>query len=1311
VRLLGNGHYAVMLTDAGTGYSHWRDLAITRWREDPTCDDWGSHLLLRDVDSGALWSAGGQPFGGDWPATPLDAGRATFTWTDGMLDTQLDVAVAADCDAEVRRITLHNHGAATRTIELTSYAELVLGSAAGDNGHPAFSKLFVQTQWSAAEGVLLATRRRRAPDEADIWAAHCVATDAASDGEGSADGVQYETDRMRFLGRGRSLRNARSLQAGVMLSNTVGCVLDPVFSLRKRMRIEPGASVQVRFWTLVAGTREAALALAGIVRAPGACERAFAGAQAHALATQSRFGLDAVEAEAAAQLMAPLLYADSAWRSPADLLARAQGGAPVLWGCGISGDRPIVLLHIDATAHLERVQALLRAQRLWRSNWLGVDLVLLNTASEADVEALQAALEALRDAQPRQLQEDGEGAGAAVFVLRNDRIDAVLRDGLAMAARVVMDATSAGWTPVDRTAERGVAVAAEPAITPATTQRSAPTPASFERADTISRASAAQDVLEFDNGVGGFSGDGREYTIVLDGDACTPAPWVNVIANPDFGCMVSAEGGGYSWAVNSQQNALTPWPNDPVTDAPHDMLYLRDDDSGVLWSATAAPIRVPETTYRTTHGKGWTRFAHTAHDIEVELLQTVPIDDAVKVSRLRLHNRGAGTRRLSVTGYVQWALGPNGAVTAPFVVTERDDATGALFARNAWRVEHGERIAFIDLGGAQRSCTGDRMEFLGRCGAVDLPAALQGDVLSGRVGAGLDPCGALQTQVELAPGAQVEVRFVLGDAASRDAARTLVEKYRTADIDAILARVAGLWEGVLGTVQVRTPDRAMDVLLNHWLLYQTLACRVWARTAYYQASGAYGFRDQLQDVMALCVARPDVARAQLLRSAARQFVEGDVQHWWLPPSGQGIRTRMTDDRLWLAYVAAHYIDVSGDAELLDESVPFIEGPPLEAAQHEAFFQPTLSAERASVYEHGARAIDVSLTLGAHGLPLIGTGDWNDGMNRVGEQGRGESVWLAWFLIATIEAYAGFAEARGEHARVARWRQCVDKVRVALETTGWDGAWYRRGYYDDGAPLGSAESRACRIDAIAQSWSALAGGDAAHVAQAMDAVDTHLIDRDDKLALLFTPPFEKPAALDRNNDGEGREHEHDPGYIAGYPPGVRENGGQYTHGSTWAVFAFAQLGQAERAMDLFAILNPIRHTDSAERIARYKVEPYVACADVYSVAPHVGRGGWTWYTGSAGWVYRAGLEAILGFRVQGDALLLAPCIPASWPGFEITYRYRSSEYRIEVDNSRRAGHGVLDVELDGQALPVDPCRVPLCDDGGVHQVKLTLGWVG
>lgn len=1284
VALLGNGRYTVMLTEAGSGYSRWRDLAVTRWREDPTRDHWGSYVLLRDVDSDACWSASPQPFGAQADAgqANLEDGCARFVQRSATLTTTLEVAVAADHDMELRRLTLRNTGTAPRTIELTSYAELVLGPAAADAGHPAFSKLFVQTHWQAQDGALLATRRKRAPAEPDIWAAHCIVCDA----EHCMDaGVEYETDRARFLGRGNGLAQALAMQPGVALSNTVGTVLDPVFSLRSRVRVAAGESVQVDFWTAVADSREAVLAQVRAIRNADAGDRAIAGAPALATAARARSQLDAAQAQVCQDLLAPLLYADARWRAQPDSLRRGRGGAPVLWSKGISGDRPVVLLRIAHMDGLDRVQTLLRGQDCWRRHWLGVDVVVLNTASGADAKALQLRLESMQEAREAllngEVEGEVEGARSQVFILRQDAIDQALADGLATVARVVLDAGSTGWAPREHAAvacrER------KPEIVPTQNR-----PVDDE--GTQAGASA-----EFDNGLGVFTAQGRDYTITLADGRCTPMPWINVVANPDFGFTVSAEGGGYAWSVNSQKNTLTPWRNDPVGDAPTEVLYLRDEDSGELWSATPAPIRVPGTVYQATHGKGWTRFRHEAHGIEVDLLQSVPVDDPVKLSRLRLRNRSGRTRHLSLTGHVEWALGGNGETSAPFVVTEQDDATGALFARNAWRAEFGDRVAFIDLGGMQTACSGDRTGFLGRYGSCRAPLALRGGPWPGRVGAGLDPCGALQTRVRLEAGAEVELVFMLGEAASAAEAQALVRRHRTAGPEGIRDAIAGQWEDVLDVVQVRTPDRSLDILLNDWLLYQALACRIWGRTAGYQSSGAYGFRDQLQDVMSLCVARPDLARAHLLRSARRQFVEGDVQHWWLPPSGKGLRTRMSDDRLWLPYVAAHYVTSSGDTAVLDERVPFIAGAPLEEGQEDAFFEPATSDEVASLYEHGARAIDVSLALGAHDLPLIGTGDWNDGMNRVGEQGRGESTWLAWFLIATINAYAGFAEARGEHARLARWSRCRETMRTALEKAGWDGAWYRRGYYDDGTPLGSSQSDECRIDAIAQSWSAMVeGANPDHVAQAMESSNAMLVREDDGVAPLFTPPFDKA--------------EQDPGYIKGYPPGLRENGGQYTHGAIWSVFAFARLGQGDRAGRLFSILNPIRHAATADAVVRYKVEPYVACADVYSVPPHVGRGGWTWYTGSAAWLYRAGLEAILGFRLQGDTLLLDPCIPASWPGFDIAYRHGSARYEIRVDNPLRAQGGVAASELDGEPVTGDLHRIVLRDDGATHRWKLTLG---
>lgn len=1298
--LLSNGRYTVMITGVGSGYSQWGGLAVTRWREDPTRDPWGSYIMLRDRESGLSWSAGLQPCAArpDAWQSAMEDGVFRMERRDGHLTTTVQVAVAADCDAELRRITLVNAGDQSRDVELTSYAELVLGSAAGDAAHPSFSKMFVQTEWLDA-GILLATRRLRESGEPQTWAAHF----AIVEGQDKTT-HEYESDRARFLGRGRTLRNAAAMQDGVSLSNTAGSVLDPVFSLRRRVSVDPGASVHIAFWTCVGASREEVLALTQRL-SKGAdhsqqCEQTLAAAASEAKKQRERFDIDDASGVQSRKLVSPLLYADAAWRAPAQQIERGDGGQPSLWPLGISGDRPIVLLHVSGTADLSHVHQLLRIQRYLHWQGLGTDVVVLNGEIAGNGDALHESIASILKAQTVRLEADAKEVerepAAAAFVVRSDQVGRAQCDNLATAARVVLDADTGG---LDRRISED--------------QRPRPSE-SHSREDVQHVAHAGPGVesqpaaarvripgVEFDNTYGGFTDEGRQYTTRLEGTRCTPAPWTNVIANPDFGFMATAEGGGHTFSGTSQLNPLTPWPNDPVSDVPSEVLYLRDLDSGELWSATPAPIRVPTAVYTTTHGKGWTRYTHAAHELEVELLQCVPTDDPIKLSRLRIKNPSDSSRRLSVTAYIEWALGPNGKVLAPYVVTSRDDETGAVFARNRWRAEFADRVAYADLGGKQTSWTGDRCEFLGRLGAVDAPAALLGgEELSGRLGAALDPCAALQTDITLAPGEQVELLFLLGDAASTLQAQQLIGSYRDLDFESVLADVTALWDDVLNDVQVQTPDRAMDILLNDWLLYQTLSCRMWARTAYYQSSGAYGFRDQLQDVTALCITRPDIAREQLVRAAARQFVEGDVQHWWLPPSGQGIRTRMTDDRIWLPFVAMHYMDTTGDTAVLDVDLPFLDGPPLEEGQNESFFLPTVSDKHGSLYEHCALALDVSLSLGPHDLPLIGTGDWNDGMNRVGEQGKGESIWLAWFLLDTIQRFAPIAETRGDHDRVARWRECAATVKAALETAGWDGDWYRRAYYDDGTALGSHTSEECRIDTIAQSWSVISGiGDPVHAAQAMASVDKHLVDRKNKVAMLFTPAFDKST--------------HDPGYIKGYLPGIRENGGQYTHGSLWSIFAWAKLGDGDKAGELFDIFNPIHHSRTARASEHYKVEPYVSCADVYSVDELAGRGGWTWYTGSGGWLYRAGLEAVLGFNLRGDHLLLDPCIPASWPGFDISYRHGSSRYVIEVENPYGVSHGVAKAELDGVAVQSVDSRqrgasILLVDDGGKHHVRVQMG---
>ena len=1289
--LLSNGSYAVMMTAAGSGYSRWGDLAITRWREDATRDDSGSYIFLRDTLSGAVWSGGFQPTGAepDEYAVDFNEDRVRIARRDGNLTTTLEVLVSAEDDAEVRRVSISNAGSRARDIEITSYSELALGPQGADVAHPTFAKLFVETEYLADFGAILATRRKRSPSEPEIWAAHLSVANGEAVGKPA-----FETDRARFFGRGHGVSAPIAMLDARPLTNSVGAVLDPIFALRRRVRIAAGATVRVDFWTMAAGTRAALLDCIDKHRDAAAYERATTLAWTQAQVQLHHLGVNPGEAGLFQRLASHVIFAGRDLRPSSDVIRHGSGPQSGLWSQGISGDLPIVLLRIAEIESLSVARQALQAHEYWRMKQLAVDLVILNERKSSYVQDLHVAIETLVRASQSRPAPGIDPRLGRVVVLRADLIAAETRSLLVSTARVVLVAQQGSLSDqLDRIANP---------IEPTRPIKEAP----VARPERLAALRAPE--LEFFNGLGGFAAGGKEYVTILGPGQSTPAPWINVIANPSFGFQTATEGSGYTWSADSRENQLTPWSNDPVSDPPGEVFYVRDDKTGEVWSPTAIPIREASATYVARHGRGYSRFEHTGHGISANLLQYVPIEGSIKISRLRLTNKSNLTRHLSVTAYVEWVLGASRSATLAFIETEIDATTGAIFARNPMNPAFGSRVAFADMRGAQCDWTGDRREFIGRNRTLANPAALaSASPLSNTVGAALDPCAAMRAKLELQPGSVAEVVFFLGAAATREDASAAILAIRAADLDALEADIARAWDETLSAIEVKTPDRAMDLMLNGWLLYQTLACRIWARSAFYQASGAYGFRDQLQDGMALAAVRPDLTREHLLRAAARQFAEGDVQHWWLPHSGQGVRTRISDDRAWLAYTVAQYIETTNDTLVLDEFIPFLEGARLEAGETDRFFEPTVSRESATLFEHCAVALDASLAVGRHGLPLIGTGDWNDGMNRVGEKGEGESVWLGWFLHAALTAFAPLALARDETKRAETWTAHADALKAAIEREAWDGEWYRRGYFDDGALLGSAADDECRIDSIAQSWAVLSGaGTQDRAARAMASLDKQLIRREDGLALLFAPPFDKTT--------------HDPGYIKGYPPGVRENGGQYTHAAAWSVMAFAALGEGDKAAELFSLLNPINHSRTRADAYRYKVEPYVVCADIYSTAPHVGRGGWTWYTGSAGWLQRAGVESLLGLRLRGAFLSVDPCIPKAWDKYEATVKYRTARYSISVENPNGVCRGVAFAEVDGVGIferPLlvallevsgRPLLVALVDDGGRHQVNVRLG---
>ena len=1295
VHLLSNGSYNVLLSNMGGGYSSWRDIDLTRWQPDGVMDPWGTWIYIQELSEdprkeGRLWSASYQPIPGDSEDMQVTyfAHMAVFRRTENGIISTMQVTVAPDDPVEIRRIHLHNNNDDSRNLRLTSYGEVILATQAADSSHPAFNKLFIESEFVPELNLQIFTRRLRSNQESPIFMGHMLVV------EGSHAAVQHEADRDRFIGRGRSLHHPAALSSEQYLSGTTGATLDPIFALGQEIDLNPHESADLAYLTFAADSREAILALANRYRSWTLVERSFHQAN---IAAQTWLGKQEITSQTfqdTLQLLSALIYSFKAVRASHEIIAANRLGQPGLWRFGISGDYPILLISVDDPKQIELVREALQVYKYLRSRRFMMDVVILNrqqTDYGAELNGLLYRLVSKVNG------EDSLNQRGGIYILYSDQMGSEERILLQTAARVLLKGANGSL---------GIQL-------PGYSLPVHHLPTFIPTRQAASKANAARiphtyplegkEAPGFHNGYGGFSPDGREYIIDwnasslkkagLPPNKMTPAPWVNVIGYPGFGFMVSESGSQSTWAVNSGENRLTPWSNDPVRDPTGEALYLRDEETGEIWTPTPLPSGSDQP-YRVTHGAGYTIFEHNSHGLRQYLTLFASPEDPVKIIHLKVENTLAHTRRITATQYVEWVLGTTHAASMDYIIPEYDAALECLLASNPYNAEFGTRVAFLIASKSIHGLTADRAEFLGRGGNPAYPAALYRLGLETRITPGEDPCAVLQLHLDLLPGASEEIYFVLGQGTDKEHALELAGKYHhPTQISTAFERTHIFWDQMLDTVQVKTPEPATDLILNRWMLYQTLSCRIWGRTGFYQSSGAFGFRDQLQDVLALLPIDPAITRSQILNAARHQFEDGDVLHWWHPPSGRGVRTRFSDDLLWLPYVTALYIEATGDQGILDEKIPFRTAPQLTEGEDERYNVYPPSEEAFPLMEHCLRAIKKGSTIGPHGLPLIGTGDWNDGMNHVGKNGQGESVWLAWFLCDVLNRFAPICDRYGKAETGKRYIALAKQYAESVELSSWDGAWYKRAYFDDGTPLGSNQGAECKIDSIAQSWAVISGaGDKQRSILAMQSLLDRLVRPADRLMLLFTPPFDKTPL--------------DPGYIKGYLPGIRENGGQYTHAATWTAWAFTRLGDGKQAGELFDLLNPIFQSDSEEKASVYRVEPYVICADIYSAAPYVRRGGWTWYTGSAAWMYRLGLEAILGFKKIGNTLHIDPVIPPAWDGFEIRYQFGGSGYLIEVHNPEHVSRHVLEILLDGQRL-IDN-NIPLIDDRQEHRVVVTMG---
>lgn len=1276
VHLLSNGRYHVMITNAGGGYSRWNKLAVTRWGEDTVCDGNGSFCFIRDVASGEFRAAIHQPVckrPDSFKAT-FSSGRAEFRRMDDDCETITEIAVSPEDDIELRRIRITNHDEITRTFDVTSYAETVLAEPAADAAHPAFSNLFIQTEIIAPQNAILCTRRPRSSDERPPWLFHLMAVHGAEHGTISA-----ETDRKRFIGRGNTIANPAAIrgnQSGYAadLSGSEGPVLDPIISLRSRITLAPGETVTVNLFTGVAETREAAMLLVEKYQDKQLSHRVFDLAWTHEQVLLRQLNASESDIQLYLRLAGSIIYTNSALRASPEVIMKNRRGQSGLWGYAISGDLPIVLLRIENPDNIELARQLVQAHAYWHLKGLAVDLVIWNEDNAGYRQLLHDQISGLIASGTEANIADRPGG---IFLRNSGQISDEDRILIQTVARVVL--SDRRGTLAEQIQGRVSSEIKIPLLRPS----------SNEELDIASDLRPEPTPLLFHNGLGGFSEDGREYVIDMASGQATPAPWINILANPSFGSFISESGQSCTWSENAHEFRITPWENDPVSDTGGEAFYLRDEESGTFWSPMPFPCggAVPNTV---RHGFGYSVFEHLEHSIYSESRVYAAIDDAVKFTAIKIRNESDRVRDLSVTGYVEWVLGDMRSKTGMHVTTEIDRATGAVFARNRYNSEFYHETAFFDVDQPVRTISGDRLEFLGRNGTLRSPAAMTRTKLSGKVGASLSPCAAIRVNIELEPGEEREIVFRLGAGINTEDAIRLVKRFRgTVAPREALETVMRHWTDTLGAIKVETPDPAVNVMANGWLSYQTLACRLWARNAKYQSGGAFGFRDQLQDVLALIYARPELVRSHLLLAAAHQFQQGDVQHWWHPPTGRGVRTHCSDDYLWLPFAVCRYVRITGDTGVLEENVRFLKGRPVKPDEDSYYDLPSASEEVASLYDHCVRSIQYGLTFGTHGLPLMGSGDWNDGMNLVGEHGQGESVWLAFFLYDVLEKFSGLALACKDTGFAGVCAQEADKLRKNIEKSGWDGEWYRRAYFDDGSPLGSSESPECRIDSIAQSWSVLSGAGAKERSGiAMNSFCENLVCPVERIVKLLAPPFDRSPL--------------EPGYIKGYVPGVRENGGQYTHAAIWSAMAFAKMGDGRRAWELLGMINPVNHAKSPEEIAVYQVEPYVVAADVYAVEPHVGQGGWTWYSGASGWMYQLIIDSLLGFSLEVDKLRINPCLPKEWSEFKLHYRYRETVYHIQVRQLQN--EQCKTVKVDG--VEQRDQTITLVNDHREHSVEIT-----
>lgn len=1260
--LLSNGSFSSMITTTGSGYSKKDNNLLYRWKGDSTSDNSGMFFYIKNITSNKYWSTTYEPCKseGDYYKVDFSIDKGCFYTKHDDIESKLEVVVSLEDDVDIRKLTLKNTGDKEELLEITSYMETTLTSFAGDTAHPSFSNLFIQTEFDEESETLLSKRRPRVKNGEIPFLYHKAIVSGNRE-----DNISYETSRVDFIGRNRDLNYPKALEED-NLKNNIGIVLDPIMSIRTKVRLQENEKKIIYFITGISESKEDALKLSREYSNIKKLEKAFTIYNRGMQVELRNLSITENQANIYQELASYILFLNDKRKDREDYIKNINKHQKDLWAYGISGDLKIILLEIRNDDDLDTVRFVLKMHNYFRIQGLKTDLIIYNDEEDSYDKPLQNSINQIISSTASRDMINKQGG---IFIHNKATMLSEIKDFLIGISAIYIDSEKGielrNLKSVDRKNIDEELLEDEDKIL-----------LKKNLEDNETQLESLEEIdLDFFNGYGGFDKKDCSYVIKLSNYTSTPAPWINVISNDNFGFFISETGASHTWYKNSRENKITPWSNDWVKDPLGEAIYIRDNTLGTYFSITPKPVR-DEGEYIIRHGFGYSSFSHNTKDINSSMTVFAPRDENLKIQKVVLENKSNEDKEISVFYYAQLVLGVLNYDTSKYITTYNKG--NYIYGQNPYSEFFGNLKAYSTiLGGESLSFTCDRKEFIGASRSLESPKGLEYKNLKGEFGSALDPCLVTECKINIKKGEKREIVILLGEEEKEDNIQNIIEKYSNiSNVYEELNKTKAYWRDFLGNISVKTENKSMDYLLNGWLLYQNYSCRYLARTAFYQSGGAYGFRDQLQDSMSLGLIDPNITKTQILRSASRQYLEGDVQHWWHPVINSGIRTRFSDDLLWLPFVTEEYIKVTGDYSILKEKALYLEDEPLKEGEDERYTIVNQSSKEGSIYEHCIKAIEKSLKFGVHNIPLMGSGDWNDGMSTVGNKGKGESVWLGWFLYKILSDFEDLANYMNDEEKINKYKDIKEFIRENIEKNAWDGKWYKRAYFDDGTPLGSKENEECKIDSLSQSFALISGGgDKERGKKAIESTIENLVDEELGLIKLLSPPFEKSKL--------------EPGYIKGYVAGVRENGGQYTHAATWVILALTKLNMGDKALKYFNMINPINHTRTEAECEKYKLEPYVMAADVYIREPHGGRGGWSWYTGTAGWMYKVGLENILGFtKYKGEGYKINPCVPSEWSGFAININNEKEQYKITVKKGTENKIIINGKEIKGDIIPKD-----------------------